>query len=80
MSIHRFAVRHARHSLVTCGFVATAGAADKVTSRRKCSRYQPRQEVQISTPTTEAEISACKVEVAAGEGGTSAWVLRDGRG
>jgi hypothetical protein len=43
-------------------------------------RYRPRQEAQVSTPTTEAEIAACKVEVANGAGGTSAWVLRDGRG
>ena len=70
MSIHRFAVRMLVVSLVTCGIVSTASAADKVTvTPQEMLRYRPRQEVQISTPTTEAEISACKVEVV----GWSGW-------
>lgn len=79
MSIARRSVRLFLSSLVAGGFIASADAADKPTAVDML-RYRPRQEVQVTTPATDAEIAACKVEVAAGQGGASAWVLRDARG
>jgi len=80
MTVKHFMARLLVGGLLVCGFVSPASAkADKVTPQEML-RYRPRQEAQVSTPTTEAEIAACKVEVANGAGGTSAWVLRDGRG
>jgi hypothetical protein len=79
MSIARRAVRTLWSSLLVGGFALPASAADK-PAPADMLRYRPRQEVQISTPTTEAELAGCKVEVVAGQGGASAWVLRDARG
>ena len=59
---------------------ASAAHADNKVTPQQILAYRPRQEVQISTPTTEAEIAACKVEVVAGANGGNAWLLRDGRG
>lgn len=61
------------------GLAPSSPAADKVAPQQILA-YRPRQEVQISTPTTEADIAACKVEVVSVPGGGNAWLLRDGNG
>ena len=72
MTVEHFMARLLVGGLLVCGFASPASAkADKVTPQEML-RYRPRQEAQVSTPTTEAEIAACKVEVANGAGGTSA--------
>ena len=44
-------------------------------------KLKPKQDgVVISTPSSEAEIAACKVEVIKGENGGSGYLLRDGTG
>jgi thiol-disulfide isomerase/thioredoxin len=67
-------------TLATLLLWAGAGSALSGAEVSQLLSYKPKQaSVPYSTPAA-AEIAGCKVELAKGAGGASAWVLRDARG
>lgn len=70
-----------RTGAVLAGLLCASLMAGAAPPAAEMLKFQPRQTgVNLSTPATEAEAAACKVELVNGPGSTSGWLLKDAGG
>ncbi len=74
-------VRTGARLLSALALLVGASTAYAEYTAKDLLKLKPKQDgVVISTPTSEEEIAACKVELIKGENGGSGYILRDGAG